>query len=821
MKQSLLNADFKSALNIMNKKRFSNSELDKGRRSVDLYKVAILGMVFITPAAIFTVMAYGFTYVLKVKMIYTVLAWICWGLFIFPYIIAIAAKFVRHKDYGSYFFYNSLMGLMVCTCWAIVSIMIGVYLVRENTAKWETVFQTVIALLCLIFDIPHNIKKLRHELAGKNEKSIYYTDIIFGIVFVALLIYNFKLSTILSENSYEGMLEALLMNVIGKQGILFYLYLVSDKMLLWHAKNYVLVSWYARKYPEETRKYFNIPVTRWYYSNELREKHGVDLATIPVKEQLKGAKIDDYEIYLNDIARINDEDMRGETVIAGFDIAIDSKDVYLICTDKKMYPVYKDNTFNMSVPQISYEALKWYDTDYKKDYLRISDGKLITSFDWLKEKKKQALESILAEHGIPKLDRTLFEVPKHAEIKKDGIPAGFVENYQAALSNFSEDEKEIKSSKIEHDILIYDNSTYMLLTNKRLIFVFNEDDFGIPYIGVDYFNISIKHQRYGFAENLCLRNKNLIMPIKGMTELWKRTTIGYLMDKAQVMKDAKAMLEQSFTEIDMTVIEKLEKAKVDDYEIYINDIARINDVDMRGETVIAGFDILAGSKDVYLICTDKKMYPVYKDNTFNMSVPQISYEALKWYEVDYKKDYLRISDGKLITSFRDIKKNKKQTLESILAEHGIPKLDWTLSEVPKHAEIKKDGIPSEFVENYQAALSSFSEDEQEIVSDKVEHDVIVDSTGVYFLVTNKRFIFVFGNDDFHIPYTSVDYSELSVYKQHYFFADNLCLRDKNDLFMPFSGTSETWKRITTKYLVDLINQSQKDALKGGDVYDEC
>ena len=554
MKQSLLNADFKSALNIMNKKRFSNSELDKGRRSVDVYKVAILGMVFITPAAIFTVMAYGFTYVLKVKMIYAVLAWICWGLFLFPYIIAIAAKFVRHKDYGSYFFYNSLMELMVCTCWAIVSIMIGVYLVRENTAKWEPVFQTVIALLCLILDIPQTIKKWKYELAGKSEESIHYADIIFGIVFVALMIYNFKLSTILSECSsdgvFDGVFEGLLMNVIGKQGILFYLYLVSDKMLLWHAKNYFLVSWYARKYPEETRKYFNIPVTRWYYSNELREKHGVDLATIPVKEQLKGAKIDDYEIY-------------------------------------------------------------------------------------------------------------------------------------------------------------------------------------------------------------------------------------------------------------------------------INDIARINDVDMRGETVIAGFDISAGSKNVYLICTDKKMYPVYKDNTFNMSVPQISYEALKWYEVDYKKDYFRISDGKLITSFRDIKKNKKQTLESILAEHGIPELDWTLSEVPKHAEIKKDGIPAEFVENYQTALSSFSEDEEEIGSDKVEHNVIVDFTSVYFLVTNKRFIFVFGNDDFHIPYTSVDYSELSVYKQHYFFADNLCLRDKNDLFMPFSGTSETWKRITTKYLVDLINQSQKDALKGGDVYDEC
>lgn len=553
MKQSLLNADFKSALNIMNKKRFSNSELEKGR-SRDLSKLAISVMAFITSAFIFTFMAYGFTYVLKVKTIYAVLAWICWGLFLFPYIIAIAAKFVRHNDYGSYFFYNSLMELMVCTCWAIVSIMIGVYLVRENTAKWEPVFQTVIALLCLILDIPQTIKKWKYELAGKSEESIHYADIIFGIVFVALMIYNFKLSTILSECSsdgvFDGVFEGLLMNVIGKQGILFYLYLVSDKMLLWHAKNYFLVSWYARKYPEETRKYFNISVTRWYYSNELREKHGVDLATIPVKEQLKGAKIDDYEIYKNDIDRIKDKDMEGEKLLAGFDTVIDSKDVYLICTDKKMYPVYKDNTFNMSVPKISYEALKWY-------------------------------------------------------------------------------------------------------------------------------------------------------------------------------------------------------------------------------------------------------------------------------EVDYKKDYFRISDGKLITSFRDIKKNKKQTLESILAEHGIPELDWTLSEVPKHAEIKKDGIPAEFVENYQTALSSFSEDEEEIGSDKVEHNVIVDFTSVYFLVTNKRFIFVFGNDDFHIPYTSVDYSELSVYKQHYFFADNLCLRDKNDLFMPFSGTSETWKRITTKYLVDLINQSQKDALKGGDVYDEC
>ena len=536
MKQSLLNADFKSALNIMNKKRFSNSELEKGR-SRDLSKLAISVMAFITSAFIFTFMAYGFTYVLKVKTIYAVLAWICWGLFVFPCIVAIAAKFVRYKDYGSYFFYNSLMGLMFSICLCIATIPLSVCVVRENTAKWETVFQTVIALICLILDIPQTIKKCKYELAGKNEKSINYADIIFGIVFVALMIYNFKLSTILSENSYKGMLEALIDNVVCKQGILFWLYLMSDKVLLYYAKNYFLVSWYARKYPEETRKHFNIPITRWYYSNELREKHGADFADMSVIEKLEKAKVDDYEIYINDIARINDEDMRGETVIAGFDIAIDSKDVYLICTDKKMYPVYKDNTFNMSVPQISYESLKWYDTD--------------------------------------------------------------------------------------------------------------------------------------------------------------------------------------------------------------------------------------------------------------------------------KKNYFRISDGNLITSFRDIKKNKKQTLESILAEHGIPELDWTLSEVPKHAEIKKDGIPSEFVENYQAALSSFSEDEEEIGSDKVEHDVIVDSTGVYFLVTNQRFIFVFGNDDFHIPYTSVDYSELSVYKQHYFFADNLCLRDKNDLFMPFSGTSKTWKRITTKYLVDLINQKEE------------
>lgn len=536
MKQSLLNADFKSALNIMNEKRFRNSELDKGRRK-NLFELAVLAIWSIILSGEMAIMAYVFS---RVVGIY---AWICWGLFVFPCMVAIVAKFIRHKDYGSYFFYKSLTEIMVCICWDIVLIMISVYLVRENMAKWEPVFQTVIVLICLIFDIPHNIKKLRHELAGKNEKSIYYTDIIFGIVFVALLIYNFKLSTILSENSFKEMLEALIENVVFKQGILVNAYLMFDKLLSYYSKNYFLVSWYAKKYPEETRKHFNIPITKWYYSNELREKHGADFADMSVIEKLENVKADDYEIYINDIARINDEDMRGETVIAGFDIAIDSRNVYLICTDKKMYPVYKDNTFNMSVPQISYESLKWYDTD--------------------------------------------------------------------------------------------------------------------------------------------------------------------------------------------------------------------------------------------------------------------------------KKNYFRISDGKLIILFHSIKNKKRQVLESILAEHGIPKLDWTLSEVPKHAEIKKDGIPSEFVENYQAALSSFSEDEEEIGSDKVEHDVIVDSTGVYFLVTNKRFIFVFGNDDFHIPYTSVDYSELSVYKQHYFLADNLCLRDKNDLFMPFSGTSETWKRITTKYLVDLINQSQKDALKGG------
>ena len=530
MKQSLLNADFKSALNIMNKKRFSNSELDKGRRSVDLYKVAILGMVFITPAAIFTVMAYGFTYVLKVKMIYAVLAWICWGLFIFPYIIAIAAKFVRYKDYGSYFFYNSLMGLMFSICLCIATIPLSVCVVRENTAKWETVFQTVIALICLILDIPQTIKKCKYELAGKSEESIHYADIIFGIVFVALMIYNFKLSTILSENSYKGMLEALIDNVVCKQGILFWLYLMSDKVLLYYAKNYFLVSWYARKYPEETRKHFNIPITRWYYSNELREKHGADFADMSVIEKLEKAKVDDYEIYINDIARINDEDMRGETVIAGFDIAIDSKDVYLICTDKKMYPVYKDNTFNMSVPQISYESLKWYDTD-KKNYFRISDGKLIILFHSIKNKKRQVLESILAEHGIPKLDWTLSEVPKHAEIKKDGIPSEFVENYQAALSSFSEDEEEIGSDKVEHDVIVDSTGVYFLVTNQRFIFVFGNDDFHIPYTSVDYSELSVYKQHYFFADNLCLRDKNdLFMPFSGTSKTWKRITTKYLVD---------------------------------------------------------------------------------------------------------------------------------------------------------------------------------------------------------------------------------------------------------------------------------------------------
>ena len=342
----------------MNEKRFRNSELDKGRRK-NLFELAVLAIWSIILSGEMAIMAYVFS---RVVGIY---AWICWGLFVFPCMVAIVAKFIRHKDYGSYFFYKSLTEIMVCICWDIVLIMISVYLVRENMAKWEPVFQTVIVLICLIFDIPHNIKKLRHELAGKNEKSIYYTDIIFGIVFVALLIYNFKLSTILSENSFKEMLEALIENVVFKQGILVNAYLMFDKLLSYYSKNYFLVSWYAKKYPEETRKHFNIPITKWYYSNELREKHGADFADMSVIEKLENVKADDYEIYINDIARINDEDMRGETVIAGFDIAIDSRNVYLICTDKKMYPVYKDNTFNMSVPQISYESLKWYDTDKK------------------------------------------------------------------------------------------------------------------------------------------------------------------------------------------------------------------------------------------------------------------------------------------------------------------------------------------------------------------------------------------------------------------------------------------------------------------------
>ena len=111
------------------------------------------------------------------------------------------------------------------------------------------------------------------------------------------MIYNFKLSTILSENSYKEMLEALIENVVFKQGILVNAYLMFDKLLLYYAKNYFLVSWYAKKHPEETRKHFNIPITKWYYSNELREKHGADFADMTVIEKLEKAKVDDYEFY--------------------------------------------------------------------------------------------------------------------------------------------------------------------------------------------------------------------------------------------------------------------------------------------------------------------------------------------------------------------------------------------------------------------------------------------------------------------------------------------------------------------------------------------
>lgn len=119
MKQSLLNADFKSALNIMNEKRFRNSELDKGRRK-NLFELAVLAIWSIILSGEMAIMAYVFS---RVMGIY---AWICWGLFVFPCMVAIVAKFIRHKDYGSYFFYNSLMGLMFSICLCIATIPLSV-----------------------------------------------------------------------------------------------------------------------------------------------------------------------------------------------------------------------------------------------------------------------------------------------------------------------------------------------------------------------------------------------------------------------------------------------------------------------------------------------------------------------------------------------------------------------------------------------------------------------------------------------------------------------------------------------------------------------
>lgn len=545
MKQSLLHADFDSALNILDKKYFKSSKLDEGRHQnsdelmSDALTAAVVFVCGTFAACIFT-LGSSYFHSRTFQDVFRILVWTVWTLAVIPYLLGIATKFLHYRDYGQYFFRTSVRNVCVCTCWGLVSFIAAAAVVMDGTEKWEVPVQLVVAGICLLLNVPYTLRKWRMRLEGRDDETVFnYSAIICGAAYAALLIYNLRFAF-----RYSGSdLDRILAVVIGYQGIIVAVYFLLGLLVFNYSGHELLVSWYARMYPEQVRQHFGIPVTRWYYSRELMEKYGGDVRDLSVMEKLESVKVDNYDIFEEDILRIDDEDMKDEELLAGFDVAVGSNSVYLICTDRKLYVTFAENLFDMSVPEIAYSSLKWYDCRYLGIGLgygvRVSDGELITSFSDIKKKAMQQLVSILEEHGVDKLVHQ--EVPEKSKV--DGIPDEFAGNYQKAVAEMADGEKIIQGSRLEHDIVIDTESTYMILTDRRFIFVFGGDEFGIPYLGVDYRNLNVYQYHKILSPTLCLRNRNLFMTITGVTELWDKETSGYLMNLVNgrdITKDGKA-----------------------------------------------------------------------------------------------------------------------------------------------------------------------------------------------------------------------------------------------------------------------------------------
>lgn len=245
--------------------------------------------------------------------------------------------------------------------------------------------------------------------------------------------------------------------------------------------------------------------------------------------KLESVKVDNYDIFEGDILRIDDEDMKDEELLAGLNMAVDGNPLYLICTDRRMYSVFLKDKFNMSVPEIAYSSLKWYDCRYLGIGLgygvRVSDGELITSFRDIKKKAMQQLVSILEEHGVEKLVHQTDR--KVDSAKAEGVPDGYAENYLKALGSFEGGEEEIRDDRLERDVDTDVKTTYMVLTDRRIILVFKNDDFGVPYIGIRYSDAGIYIRKNKLSESICLCNDNLFTVLTS----WDEYTVKFIVER--------------------------------------------------------------------------------------------------------------------------------------------------------------------------------------------------------------------------------------------------------------------------------------------------
>lgn len=286
MKQSLLHADFDSALNILDKKYFKSSKLDEGRHrnSDELMSDALTAaVVFVcgTFAACIFTLGSSYFHSRTFQDVFRILVWTVWTLAVIPYLLGIATKFLHYRDYGQYFFRTSLRNVCIFICWGVVTVFVASLSVMADTVFWEAFLQLAVAGICLVLNIVYTLRKWRLCLAGRDDETgVNYSAVVCGIAYAGLMIYNIRFS---SRYAYD-VIKWLSSIVLANQMIFIAVYFMLGIVIFNYSGHELLVSWYARMYPEQVRQHFGIPATRWYYSRELMEKYGGDVRDLSVME---------------------------------------------------------------------------------------------------------------------------------------------------------------------------------------------------------------------------------------------------------------------------------------------------------------------------------------------------------------------------------------------------------------------------------------------------------------------------------------------------------------------------------------------------------